>query len=161
MTKKKLNETIVELCVAHKASAELTNALDELTKPKVGGSSDVNDYTVFNGEDVEFIFCTYHKKWEPVATEVEDEDGEVSEVPLFKANAKSKNGYERACNEALAQWREQAKTFKVTNDAVVKDLLEGEIDNIEAKALIADAEAARAVHVPRADGLGEDDKPEA
>ncbi len=161
MTKKKLNETIVELCVAHKASDELTAALNELTKPKVGGSSDVNDYTVFNGEDVEFIFCTYHKKWEPVSTEVEDEDGEISEVPLFKANTKSKNGYERACNEALSQWRDQAKTFKVTNDAVVKDLLEGEIDNVEAKALIADAEAARSVHVARADGLGEDEKPEA
>ena len=160
MTKKKMNETIVELCVAHKASAELTAALDELTKPKVGGSSDVNDYTVFDGEDVAYIFCTYHKKWEPISSEVEDEDGEVIEVALFKANTKSKNGYERACNEALSQWREQAKVFKSTNEAVVADLLEGAIDNIEAKSLIADAETARAVHVPRVDALGTDDKPE-
>ena len=77
MTKQKLHETVLALCVEHKANKPLTDALSELTKPKVGGSSDVNDYTVFDTDgNVTHIFCTYHKLWEPVIGVREDEDGE-------------------------------------------------------------------------------------
>ncbi len=160
MTKKKLHESVLELCVTHKASKVLTDALSALTIPKVGGSSDVNDYTVFDKDgNVTHIFCTYHKKWEPVVTVEEDEDGDEIDVNLFKINDKTKNGFERECLEGTASWREQSKVFKTTNDAVVADLLEGEIDNVKAKALLADAAASRAVHIPRTDKLGIADKP--
>lgn len=150
-----MNEQVVALCTEHEASEELTAALNELTKPKVGGgSADVNDYTVF-GEDeaVTHIFCTYHKKWEPLL----DEAGE----PLFKANDKVKNGYERECTEATASWRAESKVFKATKDGAIQDLLDGNIGNDEAKAIIAGAEEARAVHSDREDGLGVEEKPEA
>ena len=97
------------------------------------------------------VFCTYHKTWEPVL----DADGKE----MFKENEKSKNGLARECNEGLAAWREQAKVFKTTKDGVIKDLLEGEIDNETAKSLLADAEAARGEHTEREDGLGETEKP--
>ncbi len=118
-----------------------------------GGSSDVNDYTVFDEEgNPTFIFCTYHKKWEPV------QDGEGED--LFKTLAKSKNGFQRECADGLGSWREQSKVYKATKDAAINDLLEGAITNEEAKELIAGAEADRALHIDREDGLGTEDKPE-
>jgi len=160
MTKQKLHETVLALCVQHKANKPLTDALSELTKPKVGGSSDVNDYTVFDTDgNVTHIFCTYHKLWEPVIGVREDEDGEDIEFPLFKINEKTKNGYERECTEGTTSWREQTKVFKTTNDSVIADMLEGAINNVKAKGLIADATAARAIHIGRADKLGDTEKP--
>ena len=152
MTKKKLNETVLELCKQHKAPADLTTALDELTKPKVGGSSNVEDYTVFDGEDVAYIFCAYHKKWEPVA----NEDGEA----LFKENAKSKNGFERSCIEGDKQWKAQAKVFNTSKAAIMQDVLDEEKTGSEAKEEIAALEEARQIHTPREDGLGTEERPE-
>jgi len=150
-----MNEQVVALCTKHEASEELTAALNELTKPKVGGgSADVNDYTVFDADGtVTHIFCTYHKKWEPVADEAGDS--------LFKVNEKVKNGYERECTEATASWRNESKVFKATKDGAIQDLLDGNIGNDEAKDIITEAEATRAVHTEREDGLGSDEKPEA
>lgn len=156
MTKAKLHETVLGLCATHNATEELTAALSELTKPKVGGSSDVSDYTVFDGEDVTYIYCAYHKKWEPVT--VEYEDGEI--VPLFKASTKSKNGFDRSCIQGDKQWKEQAKVYKASKDAVMTDLLDEKITSGEAKETIADLDAARAEHTPREDGLGSDERPE-
>lgn len=155
MTKKETNEQVVALCTEHGASDELTAALNELTKPKVGGgSSDVNDYTVFDADgNVTHVFCTYHKKWEPI----EDEDGEA----IFKTNDKVKNGFDRECMDATASWRNESKVFKATKDGAIQDLLDGNIDNDAAKKIILDAEETRAVHAEREDGLGEDEKPEA
>ena len=154
MTKTELNKALVEGLANLGASDEAISFVDGLTKPKVGGgSSDVNEYTVFNEEGTPtHIFCTYHKTWEPV----EDEEGN----PLFKTNDKAKNGFVRECIDGTTAWREQAKVYKSTKDSVISDLLDGEIDNDSAKELIADAEAARSVHTAREDGLGESEKPE-
>jgi len=160
MTKQKLHEEVLALCTTHKAPAKLVEALSELTKPKVGGSSDVADYTVFNSDGViTHIFCTYHKMWEPVSTIVLNEDDEEVSVSLFKENDKTKNGFERECIEGTTSWREQTKVFKTTNDAVVADMLEGAIDNVKAKELITIATEARAIHTPRADNLGSAERP--
>lgn len=154
MNKTELNKALIDGLTEMGATEEQIAFVDELTKPKAGGgASDVNDYTVFDSDgNVTHIFCTYHKKWEPI----EDAEGEA----VFKENEKSKNGYARTCNEGEAAWKSQAKTFKTTKDGIVKDLLEGEIDNETAKSLIADAEAVRAEHIEREDGLGSDEKPE-
>jgi hypothetical protein len=154
MTKTELNKALIEGLKERGVSEEAIAFADSLTKPKVGGgSSDVNDYTVYDEEGKPtYIFCTYHKKWEPVY----NEDGE----PLFKINDKSKNGFARECNDGLAAWREQAKVYKATKDAAISDLLEGAIDNERAKEIIAEAEAERAKHTDREDGLGTEEKPE-
>lgn len=157
MTKKKLHETIMGLCEEHNVSDKFKNAIDELTKPKAGGSSDVNDYTVFDeaGQPV-YIFCAYHKRWEPVVTE--NEDGE--EVSLFTADEKSKNGFKRSCDEGDKQWREQAKEFNASKNAIVEDLLAENISGAEATDQLAECEAARKVHKEREDGLGTEERPE-
>ena len=156
MNKTELNKALVDGLKDLGANEAQIEFVDGLTKPKAGGSGvDVNDYTVFaeDGTTPTHVFCTYHKKWEPT----EDEDGEAT----FKENPKSKNGLTRECNDGLAAWKEQSKVFKSTKDGVIKDLLEGEIDNETAKSLLADAEAARSIHTEREDGLGEDEKPAA
>jgi len=156
MTKAKLHETIVALCVEHKVSAKFTEAISELTKPKVGGSSDVNDYTCFDTDGApEFVFCTYHKQWEPVVAE--DEDGE--EFNLFVADAKSKNGLRRFCDMGDKQWKEAAKIFNASKTAILADVLDEKLTGSEGKAAIAELQTARDVHAERTDGLGENDKP--
>jgi len=163
MNKTELNKALVDGLTELDATQEQIDFVDGLTKPKVGGgSSDMADYTaVDEAGAVTHIHCTYHKKWEPVSKTVTNEDGEEIEESLFKENPKAKNGFARECNDGTASWREQAKVYKSTKDAIIADLLEGAISNEEAKDLIADADAERAVHVEREDGLGEDDKPEA
>ena len=66
MNKTELNKALVDGLVKLGASEEAVAFVDGLTKPKIGGgTSDVADYTVFDGETPTHIFCTYHKKWEP------------------------------------------------------------------------------------------------
>jgi len=164
MNKTELNKALVDGLTDLGASPEAIDFVDGLTKPKAGGgSSDVADYTAFNeAGDVTHVFCTYHKKWEPVSTiETDEETGEEVEVALFKENPKAKNGLARECNEGLSVWKEQAKVYKSTKDAVIADLLEGAVDNETAKGLIAEADAARAEHADRVDGLGTEERPEA
>ncbi len=164
MNKTELNKALIAGLTDLGASQEAIDFVDGLTKPKVGGgSSDVADYTVFNeAEEVTHVFCTYHKKWEPVSALVMDEEtGEEIEEALFKENPKAKNGLARECNEGLSTWKEQAKVYKSTKDAIISDLLEGAVDNETAKGLIAEADAARAEHPERLDGLGSDERPEA
>lgn len=153
MTKAKLHETVLELCKEHEASEELTAALDALTKPKVGGSSDVNDYTVFdaNGE-VTHIFCNMFKLWVPVV----NEDGE----PNFKADKKSKNGYWRDSNAGVAQFRELDRQIKASKAAIMKDLLDEVITGSEAKEAISELGTARE-KVVAPDNFGTVERPEA
>ena len=152
MTKKKLHETVLELCETHNAPEALTAALSDLTKPKVGGSSNVEDYTCFDTDgNVEFVFCTYHKRWEPVT----DTEGN----PVFKANEKSKNGFERSCIVGGKQWAEQAKVFNTSKAAIMTDVLDEVMTGAEAKDAIAELETARQTHLDREDGLGLVDKP--
>jgi len=154
MTKKELNVAILAGLTELNATPEQLAFVDGLTKPKIGGgSSNVNDYTVYDEDGtVTHIFCVYHKKWEPVV----NEDGEE----LVKPNDKIKNGYTRECIEASTAWKEQTRTYKATKDGIMLDLLEGEVSPEDSKKLLATAETARAVHTDRSDGLGTDDKPE-
>lgn len=152
MTKKKMNELVLQACADHGASEELTKILDDLTRPKVGGSSQVSDYTCF-GEDgnPEYIFCTYHNKWEPLV----DDEG----VQVFAADAKSKNGYRRSCIVGEKQWSDQAKIFRASEKAVITDVLDGKLTPEDGKAKIAELTETRQIHTPREDGVGEDERP--
>ena len=156
MTKKKLHEEVLALCAKHKASGKLTEELSALTIPKVGGSSDVTDYTVFDEESQPtHIFCNYHKKWEPVTAVDEDEN----EVVLFDADEKGKNGYKRYCIMADSQYKEASKVFNASKKAIMDDVLDGKMEGPAAKVQIDELTTARATHPEREDGLGETDKP--
>ena len=153
MTKKKMNELVLQACQEHGASEELTKVLNELTAPKVGGAADVNDYTVFNEDgSVAYIFCNIHKKWEPV----EDEEG----TPLFKEDAKSKNGYFRDCNVGIKSFREADKALKASKSAIMQDVLDEVITGAEAKDQLSALGDTRSNIPAREDGLGTEDKPE-
>jgi len=152
MTKQKLHEEVLRLCTEHKAPEALVAKLSELTKPKVGGSADVNDYTCFDADgNVTHIFCNLHKKWEPL----KDTEGNV----LFKEDKKSKNGYFRDCNEGIKQFREADKMLKASKAAIMQEVLDEEITGTEAKEAIAELGSVRDNIKPREDGLGTDDKP--
>lgn len=152
MTKTKMNEMVLAACKEHGASDELTKVLNDLTAPKVGGgSSSVEDYTVYNADgSAAYIFCNTHKLWEPVV----DEDG----VELFKRDDKAKNGFYRDCNEGIAQNREIGKILKASKDAVMADVLEGIITGPEGKAKLEEIDAGR-VTPERTDGLGDLERP--
>jgi len=153
MTKKAIFEAVVEL-IKDEVSEEVLAKVSDILKPKVGGGkSTPEDYTVFDAEgNPVYIFCTVHKKWEPLV----DDEGEL----LFKEDKNSKNGYRRYCIAGDKQWQARAKAFKATKEAVMGDLLEGEITNDEAKKLIEEAEAERAEPFTREDNLGYDERPE-
>lgn len=131
MTKKALNLAVLELCEAHGAPAGLTQALNELTVPKVGGSSDVNDYTCF-GEDgeVAYILCNVFKQWLPVSH--------------FK-DGKAANGFSRYSDEGRTDLNGRNKIYKAGKKAVIDDLLEDKISNEDAKEALAELEATRIV----------------
>ncbi len=154
MNKKELYSAIIELNKGYELPEGYEAALSALTIPGVGGGKDVTDYTVFNEEDeVTYIFCKLHQKWEPVA----DEEGE----PLFREDAKGKNGYRRECMESDASYKEIAKALKASEKSIMTDLLDGEITSEDAKAALAELGDVRSQIPARADGLGTDEKPEA
>ncbi len=152
MTKAKLHETLINGLTELKASAKVLEFVDDLTKPKLGGGSSVEDYTVVNEQgETEFIFCAYHQLWEPVA----NEDDEL----LYRENAKVKNGYDRSCIEGGKQWQAQAKIFTASKAAIITEVLDTVITGSEAKEAIAKLDADRQIHTPREDGIGEDERP--
>ena len=146
MTKTKLHKEILRLCKEHNAPEPLIEALDELTRPRPAGGASVSSYTCFDEDgSPQYIFCTYHKKWEP--------------VELFERNEKSKNGYERVCIVGVQASKDALNTFNATKRAIMQDLLDEKITAEEAKNLIANAEEVRYTRVPRPDGIGEDERP--
>lgn len=154
MTKKELFEAVQKLNEGFKLPAEYVEALTEMLKPGTGGGKDVNDYTVFDSDGaVAYIFCNMHQKWEPVA----DEEGEL----LFKEDTKSKNGFQRDCLEGIKAFKEISKASKASKDAIMEDLLEGNISSEEAKAALANIGEVRDSIPDREDGLGSDERPEA
>ena len=151
-SKKEVLATVVGIIEGH-VSEDVMAQVVEALKPKAGGKANVEDYTAYaeDGTTITHVFCTIHKKWEPV----ENAEGEAN----FREDAKSKNGLQRYCIEGATQWNAAAKAYKASKDGIMTDLLEGEIDNIQAKELIEVADAERKEPFVREDGAGEDEKP--
>lgn len=124
-----MNAKVVELCELHEAPEALTKALNELTAPKPGGSSDVNDYTCFDEDEKPVsILCNVFKLWFPVEE--------------FK-EGKAANGFSRYSNAGREDYKARAKAYKNGKNAVIADLLEGKLTNDEAKEELANLEVAR------------------
>ncbi len=151
-SKKETLELVVGL-IEGNVTDEVMAQVVEALKPKAGGKANVGDYTAYaeDGTTITDVFCTIHKKWEPV----ENDEGEAN----FREDAKSKNGLQRYCIEGAKQWTAAAKAHKASKDGIMADLLEGEIDNIQAKELLDIADAERKEPFAREDGVGEDEKP--
>jgi len=154
-SKKEVLELVVGI-IEGKVDEETMASVVEALKPKAGGGGSVEDYTVFDTDgNVTHIMCTVLKKWLPLT----DEEGEL----LFKEDTKGKNGYHRYSIEGGKAWNAAAKAFKASKDGIMQDLLEGEIDNVEAQNLLKEAEDARKAPFEVSEAIAElilDDKPE-
>lgn len=126
MTKTEQWEKIQEILLSNKASKKLTSALEELLKPKNGGTSMFPPKLDKDGNITE-LYCQWHKKYEPVDN--------------FKTSTKSKTGYHYECKDAEKEWNLYAKEIKAQESELTKlvdKILDGEIEQVKAKELSDD-----------------------
>jgi len=91
------------------------------------------------------IFCYYHKKWEPVA-EVE-----------FGKKATSPTGLSNMCKEGTSAWTKAVAAAKKAKAQLLDDVANEVVAPGDIKAKTADIDTARALIVPREDGIGSDE----
>ena len=137
LTKKELFERVGEICKEYGVSEEGTAALLALVEPKKGGARvDINDIACFDEDGTAtHIFDSVLKVWVPVF----DAEGE----PNFYEKPDTELGWSRFSRAAEKARKDAEKAYKATKDAVLNDLLSGEIDQETAKQLMEDAETAR------------------
>ena len=121
MTKTQTWELVEQALKAHKANKKLVAELTELLAPK--GKSIANE-PFTNDDGVLMVWCVWHKEYEP-STE-------------FRVSKTTKTGYHHECNVALKNWHHYAKLIKAKEaemKGLVDKILEGEMEQTEAKAL--------------------------
>ena len=94
---------------------------------------------------VTHVFCYYHKEWE-----------EVGLIPYGNKKS-SASGLNSMCKEGVKQWTKQQKVLKeleaelnTTKSALMQQLLDGEIDNEQAKQAISAHESDYEARVEQA-----------
>jgi len=138
-TKLEIYSSAMELCEAQGASETLVAGLTALLEPKKAGAQFVlEDIAVIVDGVASHILDSVLKVWVPVF----DEEGNEN----FYAKPDTELGWSRFSKAAEKQRKDNEKTFKATKDAVLSDLMAGNIDAEEAQATMADAEIARKEH---------------
>ena len=152
MTKKKMNELVLEVCAKYEIDAEATAALDELTKPKAGGAQvDIEEITLRDESGtITHIFDTVIERWVPVY----DDEGEAN----FYEKEGTELGWSRHSKFSEKLRKDAEKKFKATEKQLLKDVVAGEILPEDGKVVLEEAEAARKVY--DAGEFGSTDKPE-
>jgi len=124
MNKTQQWEAVLEILSQHKTTKKIEAALADILKPKSSGHSSEFPPKVDKDGNITELYCQWHKEYEPV-------EG-------FRKSPKSKSGYHYECNVALKDWAEYGKMIKAkeseTQDILAK-LLDGEIEQTEAKTL--------------------------
>ncbi len=149
---------VVALLAAEKVSAEIIAKVNELATVSLReGPAEV---TLKNSKgEVKFIFCSYHKNWEPVTAEADIYDdegnatGETEMVNLF-GKAQTPSGFARSCKEGAKSMNTGARDLRKQKDDITKGWMAGEIPEADAKAALQELEATVVVHKEREDGLG-------
>jgi len=109
--------------------------------------------------NVLFIFCSYHKLWEPLTgtiaalDEEGNETGEMIDADNF-GKAKTAYGYTRTCKEGAKSQNGGARELRKQKDDITKNWLAGELDEDEAKAALSELEALDSSVTAREDGIG-------
>ena len=136
-TKKELFEGAMEIAERHQLPAEAVAELKALLEPKKGGGKFEIDDVACRDEDgtVTYILDSVLKVWVPVY----DAEGE----PNFYEKPDTELGWSRFSRTAEKARKDAEKQYKATKDAVLKDLLAGEIDQESAKETMEAAEVAR------------------
>ena len=122
----------MELCEANKASTELVAGLTALLAPKTGGAT-VDVESVYNAEDEELL-CSVSGVWLPATTEYFYED---------KSGKSPFNGLRRLSRQAESIRKTHIKTVKASEAAIMNDVLDGHLDNEDAKEQIAELKASK------------------
>ena len=136
-TKTEIFNSTLELCETHGASAELVAGLTALLEPKKAGAQfNIEDVTTVdeNGAITHILDSVFN-----VMVPVYGEDGELN----FYEKPDTELGFSRFSRAAEKARKDAEKLFKATKDAVLTDLMSGEITSEEAQATMADAETAR------------------
>lgn len=103
MTKTQLWTEVQALLVANKANKALTNALEELLKPKAGGGNVQN--APYEQDGVMYYYCRFHQAYEP-------------ETNMVISGGKSK-GY---CKASISIWNKRNSAIK-TKQAEIGELV--------------------------------------
>lgn len=111
---------VQQILADKKASKALTEALEAILAPKVGGGS-VNPPKVVNGVITE-AFCKFHNRYEIIGD-------------MVLSNGKSK-GY---CKASISKWNKSNSMIKKLDSESASLLREGKADEAIAKAKEADA----------------------
>ncbi len=137
LTKKELFIAVSELVKKYGIEEEPAKKLLALVEPKKGGAKlDINDIACFDEDGTAtHIYDSILKLWVPVF----DETGE----PNFYEKPDTELGWSRFSRVAEKARKTAEKTYKATKDAILNDLLEGAIDQDEAKAAMEAADNAR------------------
>jgi len=109
MTKTELWTQVQGILEAHKASKKLSIELEQLLKPKAGGSIVANPPKVVG--DKTYHFCRYTQLY-------------VVEEAMVMSNGKSK-GYSKL---AIAKWTKLGKEAQKLNEQAMQLLLAGEVE---------------------------------
>ena len=92
-----------------------------------------------------YVFCYYHKKWEP-----------VDEVP-YGSKAGTKTGLNTMCKEGVSKWTQKNKALKAVDGKVFEALQAGEITVEELQTYKQSLiDALESEIVPHSSGIGFD-----
>ena len=129
-SKKELFASAMELCEAHGASNELVSGLTDLLAPKAGGAT-VNVEEVYN-ESEDLLLCSVSGAWLPATEEYFYED---------KSGKSQFNGLKRLSRQAESIRKTFIKTQRVSETAIMNDVLDGAITPEDGKEMVADLKA--------------------
>jgi hypothetical protein len=132
-TKKEICASALEVCAKHKASPELTKAIEDLLAPKAGGATvNIDEVTKKDSAGkITDILCSVSGKFLPATKDFfyEDKDG------------KGINGLKRLSRQAESIRKSYTKVTSASEKAIMTDVIEGTLKPEEAKAKLAKIQA--------------------
>ena len=134
-TKKEICASALEVCAKHKASPELTKAIEELLAPKAGGATiNIDEVTKkdANGKITD-IMCSVSGKFLPATKEFFYEDKEGKGIA----------GLKRLSRQAESIRKTFTKTLNASEKAIMADVIEGAMKPEEAKSKLATLKAKK------------------
>ena len=153
LSKKELHAEVGSICEKYGVAEDATNALLALVEPKRAGVKfEIDDIACKDEDDnVTHILDSVLKVWVPVY----DSEGE----PNFYEKPDTELGWSRFSRAAEKARKDAEKAYKASKDAILTDLLAGEIDQETAKSAMEEAEAARKSYALPEDFEGSEERP--
>lgn len=144
MAIKKAYQAIVDFLEENRNSkvSTILDGVIELASAKTGGGRSSENVLRDEEGNVVAVFCYYHKMYEPVA----DVD--------YGKKATSSTGLNSMCKEGTSNWTKQQRAAKKGGEDLLNQVMAGELAAEDLAAARAELDEAKAVVVPREDGIG-------